>query len=135
MRVVIDTNVVISAILKENSVPALAVDLVAREHTLLSSIDTQSEIHRVLARPRFRRYLTAQAMNLINTIFAESEFTVITQSVTACRDPMDNKFLELALDGKADFIISGDEDLLCLTNYLGVPIITPAEFLTLWQIA
>jgi len=49
----------------------------------------------------------------------------------ACRDPSDDQFLELAVNGKADCVISGDDDLLSMTIFRGIPIITPAKFLTL----
>lgn len=62
-----------------------------------------------------------------------SELVIVTTKISAYRDPMDDKFLELALDGKADLIITGDNDLLILTAYEGTRIITPARFLNLPQ--
>jgi predicted nucleic acid-binding protein len=53
----------------------------------------------------------------------------IEQSVHVCRDPRDNKFLELAVGGGASFVISGDADLLALSPFRGIPILTPADFL------
>jgi predicted nucleic acid-binding protein len=49
-------------------------------------------------------------------------------TVTACRDPKGDKFLELAVNGRADLIVSGDADLLVLDTFRGIPIITPAAF-------
>ena len=131
MRIVVDTNVVMSAIIKADSVPASVIDLIANKHTFLTSFDTQCEIQKVIARPRFRRYLTADALKLIATIVTESEVIAIATPVIACRDPADDKFLELAVNGKADLIISGDQDLLAMLIYRGIPIITPAKFLAL----
>ena len=129
MRIVVDTNVLISAIISTDSVPALAVDLVFRHHKFLSSLDTQDELQRVLNKPRFSRYLTTRAKDWFTMIRTEADFIVITDHVIACRDPKDDKFLELAVDGKADIIISGDKDLLSMTSYRNTRIITPAEFM------
>ena len=52
----------------------------------------------------------------------------IIEAVSGCRDPDDDKFLELAVNGRADVIVSGDEDLLALDTFRGIPIITPAAF-------
>ncbi len=54
-------------------------------------------------------------------------------SIEICRDPDDNKFLEIAIDGKADHIISGDKDLLALNPFQGIPIIKPADFIALLE--
>jgi putative PIN family toxin of toxin-antitoxin system len=51
------------------------------------------------------------------------------ETISECRDPKDNKFLELAVCGKADFIISGDEDLLVLNPFRNIQMITPDSFL------
>lgn len=51
--------------------------------------------------------------------------------ITICRDPKDNKFLELAIAGKADVIVTGDEDLVVLDPFEGIPVIQPSEFLLL----
>ena len=55
----------------------------------------------------------------------------VSEIVTDCRDPKDNKFLELALSGKADFIITGDDDLLNLHPWRGIAILSPADYLAL----
>jgi predicted nucleic acid-binding protein len=71
-------------------------------------------------RPRSRRFSSE--------MFAAAELVTITERVAACRDPKDDKFLELALNGRADVIVSGDADLLVLDTFRGIPIITPAAF-------
>jgi predicted nucleic acid-binding protein len=53
---------------------------------------------------------------------------MITERIVACRDPTDDKFLELAVSGNADLILSGDKDLLTLHPFRGIPIVTPAAF-------
>ena len=52
----------------------------------------------------------------------------VTEAIRACRDPKDNRILELAVDGNADFIVTGDADLLVLNSFRGVRILTPATF-------
>jgi predicted nucleic acid-binding protein len=59
---------------------------------------------------------------------AGAEAVTITERIAACRDVTDDKFLELAVSGKADMIVSGDADLLVLNPFRGIPIVTPAAF-------
>ena len=59
---------------------------------------------------------------------AAAELVEITERIAACRDPKDDKFLELAVNGHADVLITGDADLLALNPFRRVPIITPADF-------
>jgi uncharacterized protein len=61
-------------------------------------------------------------------LLATAELVTIAERIVACRDPQDDKFLELAVSGRADLIISGDTDLLALSPFRNVPIITPATF-------
>ena len=62
---------------------------------------------------------------------AISVFVEVIRHVKACRDPKDDKFLELAANGEADYLITGDKDLLELAPFEGIPVITPKEFLDL----
>ena len=61
-------------------------------------------------------------------MLAAAELVTITERIAACRDPTDDKFFELALNGHADLIVSGDADLLALDPFRGIPIVTPATF-------
>ncbi|MSP02209.1 MAG: putative toxin-antitoxin system toxin component, PIN family [Acetobacteraceae bacterium] len=67
-------------------------------------------------------------LDRVRQVFAAAELVIVTEAVTECRDPMDDKFLELAVNGRADPIITGDTDLLVLNPFRGIPIITPAAF-------
>lgn len=132
MRVILDTNVLLSAILKDASTPAAVVRLVTTKHVMLTSMETQQEFRRVLAvlaKPYFQRVVTDRIKRNIEVMFGESELIMIAEFVSVCRDPMDDKFLELAVNGKAEFIISGDNDLLSMRIYKNTRIVTPAEFL------
>jgi predicted nucleic acid-binding protein len=70
--------------------------------------------------PHFRDWL--------RDLMMASELINITERMAACRDPRDDKFLELAVNGSADLIVTGDRDLLALNPFREIPIITPAEF-------
>ena len=61
-------------------------------------------------------------------LMAAAELVTITERIAACRDPKDDKFLELAVSGKAEEIVSGDSDLLDLSPFRGIPIVAPARF-------
>jgi len=127
MRIVVDTNVFVSAILKLNSLPFLVVRWVDEQGGLLKSAATEHEILSVLSHiaavtiPDFRDDLAK--------MLARAELVAITERITACRDPQDDKFLELAVNGHADLIVSGDADLLALNPFRDIPILTPAAFM------
>lgn len=128
MRVVVDTNVFVSAALKDKSFPALALHVVAQRGTLLKSAVTERQLFEVIARPHFARLIDQAAINWMRDLMGRAETVTITQRVTACRDATDDKFLELAVNGKADVVVSGDADLLVLNPFRGIPIVPPAAF-------
>ncbi len=133
IRVVIDTNVFISAAFLPHSKPAQIIDRV-REGKILSVTYTGilEEITRVLLSPgvRKRHGLTAREItNAMEGLIQGAEITPGIIQVKESRDPEDDKFLACALEGQADYIVSGDKDLTDLTSYQGIPIISPAAFL------
>jgi putative PIN family toxin of toxin-antitoxin system len=128
MRLVVDTNVFISAALKDVSLPGSAIRWVWKFGGLLKTPATEIEVLAVLQRPRIAPKIAPDFLDTIHVIFAAAELVPITERVTACRDPDDDKFLELAVNGRADVIVSGDDDLLTLDTFRGIPIITPAAF-------
>jgi putative PIN family toxin of toxin-antitoxin system len=129
MRVVMDTNVVVSAVLLPRSMARRAFDQVLERGTLLISLATVAELNDVLRRPRFDPYIHAdERLRFLATLVRDAELVEVTEVVTDCRDPKDNKFLELALNGKATHIVSGDVDLLVLHPFHGIPILTPHGF-------
>ena len=130
LRVVLDTNVLVSAALTPGGKPRRAVDLAARRGLLLFSSATHDELAEVLARPRLARYLPAgEPGALLGRIGPVSLRVDPAERIAACRDPKDDKFLDAAVYGGADYLVSGDEDLLVLHPFRGVPILTPAAFL------
>ncbi len=128
MRLVVDTNVFVSAALKESSWPGAVIRWVGRYGGLLKTISTEKEVFAVLERPRIAKNMPPIFKAGLRQIFADAELVTITERIAACRDPKDDKFLELAVNGRADVVISGDADLLVLDRFHGIPIITPAAF-------
>jgi uncharacterized protein len=128
MRVVLDTNVLVSAALKQTSMPGKAALLVERRGGLLKSLGTEQQLFEVVARPYLASLIDPEAQEWLKKLIAAAELVTITERVTACRDPTDDKFLELAVNGRADVIVSGDSDLLVLNPFREIPILTPAAF-------
>lgn len=132
-RVVIDTNTLISAAIKPNSVPALALLKAKYEHIVCVSKATMQELQTVIYRSKFDRFFAANTNERASFLEVFSQAVVVvdvTHTVTACRDPKDNMFLELALSAKADYLVSGDKrDLLSMHPYNGVAILSAAAFL------
>ena len=130
LRVVLDTNVVVSAMLFRASVPGQVFVYIARRGGLLVSEASISELIDVILRPGFDRYLQEEArLEFYSSLEQQAQLVEVTHSITACRDPKDDKFLELALSGHATHIVTGDRDLLDLHPFRGTPIVTPGSFL------
>ena len=130
MRVVVDTNVVVSALLFGASVPGRAFVRVLDRGTILSSRSFVRELDDVLRRAKFDDYVTREDRDrFLEALIRESELVDISETVKACRDPEDDRILELAVNGYADFVITGDADLLAMDPFRGTRIVTPADFL------
>jgi putative PIN family toxin of toxin-antitoxin system len=130
VRFVFDTNVVLSAALFEHSVPDQAFRRALGVGEVLLSLATLQELHDVLSRPKFERYVTLEEREeFLATLVNRASLVEIKETIEACRDPKDNKVLEVAVSGQATCIVSGDEDLRVLHPFRGIPILTPAEFL------
>jgi putative PIN family toxin of toxin-antitoxin system len=95
------------------------------------SEETLSELVEVLSRKKFDKYLTTHdRQHFIRLLGSIVRMVPITHRITACRDPKDDKFLHVALNGGAKLILTGDDDLLMLHPFHGVSITSPAAFLT-----
>ena len=117
MKVVVDTNVLVSAALKDQSLPALAVHVVEQRGVLLKSTATEQQLFEVLVRPYLAALIAPAAQPWLRKLLDRAEAVTITERVIACRDATDDKFLELAINGRAELIISGDADLLALNPF------------------
>jgi len=129
-RYVFDTNAIVSAMLLPKSKPRQAFDKAMQNGTLLVSDEVVEELNDVLRRAEFEKYVTeALRVEFLAALLRDAELVAITEHVKECRDPRDDKFLSLAVNGKADCIVSGDKDLLELNPFRGIPVIPPAEFI------
>jgi putative PIN family toxin of toxin-antitoxin system len=129
-RIIIDTNVLISFLLLSDSQANLAVRKALRNSKILVSGDTLTELATVLARPKFNSYISLEdRQEFLRKYIRITETVVITKRIQHCRDPKDDMYLELAVNGNAKLIISGDKDLLSLHPFGEVRIISPTGFL------
>ncbi len=129
-RFVFDSSTVISAALTPGGKPRAALVQAGLHGELLTSLATFAELTSRLRRPKFNRYLDPEARaDFLNWLEELMLFVEVTTTVADCRDPDDDKFLELALDGEADVLISSDSDLLVLHPYRGISIMKPVPFL------
>jgi len=129
-RIVADTNCLVSRLLLPSSVPGDAVREAADSGLLLVSEATMNELADILARHKFDRYISiADRQQFLRLLGRMAEFVPIVYPVRECRDPKDDKFLEVALNGKAELILTGDADLLAMHPWQGIPILAPARYL------
>jgi putative PIN family toxin of toxin-antitoxin system len=134
VRLVIDTNVLISALLVDTSLPAHLLTLWREgRFDLLTSMEQLDELMRVTRYPKIRARLSPPlAGRLINELRDIAVVISNLPAVTICSDPDDNHLLALAAAGSADFLVTGDKrDLLGLKHYERASIVTVREFLTL----
>jgi putative PIN family toxin of toxin-antitoxin system len=114
-----------------NSLPQQVFDYATSQAILLMSDEVQSEIENVISRPKLQKYITLERRTkFLSELSQQVERVTINQQVRACRDPKDDKFLELAVCGEANYIITGDADLLDLHPFQNISIIKAASFLT-----
>ena len=130
IRVVLDTNVLVSALLFAGPIGRLVSLWRERWIVLLLSKDVFIEYLRVLAYPKFK--LSGEEIKAIveEYVLPFAEMATVAEAPVVIReDPADDKFLALAAAGRARYIVSGDKHLLALREYRGVKIVTPREFL------
>lgn len=129
-RYVFDTNVIISALLFSKSVPGQVFTRSLDNGAILVSKSLIEELNKVLAREKFNRYVTVEERGaFLKAFLRESQLVEITEKVQACRDPKDDQILELAVNGNASFVVTGDDDLLVLNPFRGIPIVTAGVLL------
>ena len=133
MKVVLDANVFISAFISLSGIPARVLDAWrAGRFTVISSEALRAEVHEVVSRPGTARFLRATA-EAVSTVLADldatAEFVRPDPVVVVDDDPDDDLVLGTATAGNADYIVTGDQHLLALGSFRGIPIVTPAQFL------
>lgn len=131
-RVVVDTNVLISAALLTDSVPARLLRHLLRQGRLLFSPATFDELHTRLWRPKFDRYVTIEDRKLfLHDLQGVADWLdpLASADAPACRDPADQVFVDLAMAGRAAALVSGDRDLLDMRRVGDCPVLTPSSAL------
>jgi putative PIN family toxin of toxin-antitoxin system len=129
-RVVIDTNVLISGLFSTTSTPAPAVERAITKGQLIATAETLRELIEKLLLPKFDRYVRRERREaLLQRVASIAEIVEVLQTVRASRDAKDDKFLEAAVNGRANVLVTGDRDLLDLNPFRGVAILSPAEYL------
>jgi len=132
-RFVFDTNTLVSAALFSTSIPRIALDKALVTGFLLISEPTSLELVTVLLRAKFDRYLQRGKRELFLASFLQqTQLIEISEVIRACRDSKDDKFLDVAVNGQADIIVTSDNDLLVLRPFRNISIVTPRNFVDLF---
>jgi putative PIN family toxin of toxin-antitoxin system len=131
IRIVLDTNTIISAIGWKHSKPRRILEAcLSGKYLLVESPGLLKELAAVMERPKFGFIPEEQKKELVTRLINYCEIVEPTKKINIIKsDPADNKVLECALEGKAQYIVSGDNHLLRLKVYMGIRIVTAAEFL------
>ncbi len=139
-KVVFDTSCLVSAALRPSSIPDQAVTLALRACQLCSSVEALEELQKVLQRRRFDSYVGYDSrIAFFETISSHVQMFPLTEPILnevkgCCRDAGDDFILALALSAQADVIVSSDHDLLILHPWRGIPIVTPAQFVSQFSV-
>jgi len=127
--IVLDTNVLISAIVFGRDPRTILEKVIAGKVRCVLSFAILDELRDVLQRPKFG-FTLEQAITVVEELRAVCEIVNPTRRLRTIKtDPTDNRILECALEGRADAIVTGDAHLLKLKEFRGILIVTPAEFL------
>ena len=130
-RVVLDTNVVVSALIGRGNPKRILQLIFSGELTVCLSADAYSEYVAVLSRPKFVRYLefAQSSISALKHLKSLAHFIERPPRVTVCLDPDDDKFVALALATHAAYLITGNKRHFPLGSYKGIRTVSPAEFL------
>lgn len=130
LKFVIDTNVLVSSILIKQSSADYALKKARSLGIILFSEDTFQELKIILNRPKFDKYVSLETrFEFMAKLKLESKLIDIFERINICRDTKDNMFLEVAVNGQADYLITGDRDLLVLHPFKNIEIVTVNQFL------
>jgi uncharacterized protein len=129
-RFVLDANILISAMLFGQGKPRQSLKKAQTIGVVLMSDITFDELERVLSRPKFDKYVhPSKRIEFLQVLAETVEFVDVTTQIFECRDPKDNQYLDLAVSGKAECIVTGDDDLLVLNPFRSIKILTAQAFL------
>ena len=133
MKVVLDTNILISALGWLGNSRWIIGQIIDKKLNLAISLDILDEFHGVAARLKFE-FSEEEITDFIDSIMEVAELVVPVEKLEIIKDdPSDNKILECAIEARVDYIISGDRHLLKLKEFKGIKIVTAAQFLTIFQ--
>jgi putative PIN family toxin of toxin-antitoxin system len=128
-RIVVDTNIFISFLIS-NTFSKLDKHLQSNKTRFLFSVELLNEFLDVVSRPKLKKYFSDKDLTkLLDSINDHADFIEVTANVDICRDKKDNFLLALCEDGKADYLITGDEDLLVLKKFKKTTILKIADYL------
>ena len=128
-RIIIDTNLWISFLITKNFTKLDEI-IFSKKCVLVFSKELLEEFLTVAKRPKFRRFFSSSDIEeILETIQEYAEFIEVTSKIEVCKDPKDNFLLSLSMDGSADFLLTGDNDLLMLAKFRKTAIITISDFL------
>ena len=128
VKCVVDTNVLISAALTKGA-PFRIVEHLIKNNALIFSKETISELSSRITQSKFDKYVSSEDGEVyVNNLILSADLVIIDNLIQGCRDRDDDKFLETAVKGDAQFIITGDQDLLAMHRFEGIDIVTVQEF-------
>jgi hypothetical protein len=134
MRVVLDTNLLVSAFIHRQGPSGQILEAMRLGRFIpVYSVPLLIELVEVLSRPRLKEKYHIESEDvvaLVNLLRLRGELVTPKRVISVCRDAKDNKFLEAAVAGRADALVSGDKDLLDLESFEGIPILQTVEFIT-----
>jgi putative PIN family toxin of toxin-antitoxin system len=129
IRIILDTNLWISFLLTKDF-SKLDEIIFGKQCTLIFSKELVEEFLEVAKRPKFRRFFSQTDIeDILETIYEYADFVIVKTNLNICRDPKDDFLLSLSVDGKVDFLLTGDKDLLDLKTISETKILTISEFL------
>jgi putative PIN family toxin of toxin-antitoxin system len=129
-RIVLDTNLWISFLINGRDYGKLDKLIQGNKIKLIFSDELLMEFLEVVERPKFRKYFSKLDVQILfENIQNQAEFIKVKRSVNICRDKKDNFLLVLSEEGKADFLLTGDEDLLVLGKYKKTNIVRISDYL------
>ena len=128
VKCVVDTNVLISAALSKGA-PFRILEHLIKNNALIFSKETISELSSRKTQSKFDKYVSAEDREAyVNNLILSADLVIIDNLIQGCRDRDDDKFLKTAVKGDAQFIITGDQDLLAMHRFEGIDIVTVQEF-------
>jgi uncharacterized protein len=132
MRVILDTNLLISALLSKNLRERLEIVVIEPNLNLLVCNELLDEFYNVIQRPKFNKYISQSQLNdYMNFLQPKFNYIQLISKIDIYRDHADNFLLALAKDGNADYLITGDNDLLVLSNFEQTRIVTLTTYMTI----